>query len=134
MNELTPATIRTMPGRELIALAVADLDRDAEAGRRAVERYGAESVATSLLVSGGLADALRFVLSRGSIRLEDRPQKDGSPTWSSKLRHEADGEFARQFAECIRSALLANYAVPPNAAENLTGSMTSAAVEPVEAA
>lgn len=120
MSELTPATIRTMPGRELLALALAELDADAEAGRRAVEHYGAANVAPSLIIAGGLADALRLVLGRGSIKLEQRPSKDGAPSFVSKMRHEIDGEFAKLFADTIRSSLLAGYAVPAKATENIT--------------
>lgn len=115
MTDLSLQSIRTTPGRDLIALVIGELDRDAEAGRKAAGHYGAENVSPLLLVNGGLADALRFVLSRGSVKLTDRPQKDGAPTWASKIKHEIDGEYARQFAECIRSALLAHYAVPERA-------------------
>lgn len=88
MTDLSLQSIRTTPGRDLIALVIGELDRDAEAGRKAAAHCGAENVAPLLLASHGLANALRTVLARG------------------------DDRTGRLFADAIRSSLLSHYAVP----------------------
>jgi hypothetical protein len=109
---LSPESVRKAAGRDLITFAIEVLDEQGQYARVAVERYGASEVRPSLLICDGLANALRFVLTRGATRLEDR-QRDSKnpdqPAWASKLQHNADAEYARQFAEAIRSALLAAF-------------------------
>lgn len=109
MTAAPSALVKPMAGRDVLALAIADLEHRAEYGRSVADAYGEAAIDRELRVGieldAALAIILRTLQMRGAVRLEDRPKgKDGAPLFVSKIRHETTAEIVQFIVGALRSA------------------------------
>ena len=113
MTALGGALVQTMAGRDVLALAIADLEARAKFGRAritvCVAAYGADAVGREFQAGIELDASLALILltlqTRGAVRLEDMPKgKDGLPSFVSKMRHETTADIVQLFVGVLRSA------------------------------
>ena len=110
----------TMPGRDVLALVIADLDSEAEFGREIIGRFRPDEIDPDFRrrveITTAFAIGLRALAARAAQRPEDMPKgKDGQPSFTAKLRHETTMEILQLLVGGLRSAYIA---VPPQAVEN----------------
>lgn len=101
------AALRKMSGRDLLKQVADRFDSDARS-YRAIAGLVPEADDAGALYDA-TASLLRYIATRGSIPITDRPRKDGKPTWGAELRHDIDGEYAKFAVDALRSALLARF-------------------------
>ena len=101
--------VNSMPGREVMALAIQAFDDRAAFGVATVEAYGGANVAPGLNrnieLDSAVANILRALTSKGATKLEDLPRdKEGKPSFVAKVRWETTNEIVQMVAGALRGA------------------------------
>ena len=107
--ETSPDAVKTMPGRDVLALAIRAFDARAEYGRSVGMAYGEAAIGAGLQrnieLDNATATILRVLAARAAGKVDDLPKdKEGKPRFVDKLRHEITSEIVQLFAGAYRAA------------------------------